>query len=99
MLVSQKDQGQGSNMPVCVLSKENLVKRLTCLSAALTREHTTINAFWIMLVLSLPMPESASGNRDKKIDYSASPINFCSFLLIIRNAIPVIERIATIFRY
>ena len=39
----------------CVLSKEQLVKRFTCLSAALTREHTTISVFWIMLVLSLPM--------------------------------------------
>ena len=68
MLVSQKDQGQGFNTPVCVLSKEQLVKRFTCLSAALTREHTTISVFWIMLVLSLPMRESVSDNRDKSAD-------------------------------
>jgi len=68
MLVSQKDQETGFNTLVCVLSKEQLVLRITCLSATLIKEHTTISVFWIMLVLSLPMRESASDNRDKIID-------------------------------
>ena len=68
MLVSQKDQGQGFNTPVCALSKENLAQRIIFLSAALIREHTTISVFWIMLVLSLPMRESVSDNRDKSAD-------------------------------